>query len=95
MTSAIIAATAVGITAVVSGGIFWMLSKRTRTITVKVARVNDSAYWKIDNKWYTAPIITVEGNIEVDHNNTQEIDLDTATPEELNLLMEILERFEH
>ena len=51
MISAIIAATAVGITAVVSGGIFWMLSKRTRTIEVKVARVNDSAYWKIDNKW--------------------------------------------
>lgn len=94
MTNTIIAGIAVGITAIISGSIFWILSKQTKVVTVKVAIVDDSAYWKMDDKWYTAPVITREETKEIDSNNKHEIDLDKATPEQINFLMEILERFE-
>ena len=63
-------------------------------MTIKVAIVNDKAYWQVDGQWYTAPVIVTEHTSEIDNENAEEIDIDNASLEELHLLMEILERFE-
>ena len=85
----------VSLTAVMSGASFWFLSKRRKgNMIIKVAIVNDKAYWQVDGQWYTAPVVVTGYTSEIDNESAEEINIDSASVEELQLLMEILERFE-
>jgi len=58
-------------------------------IKINVAVVSGNAYWQFKGDWFMAPML----NAEPDGEKAHRIDLDKAPPEQLYLLMRILETF--